>query len=106
MVLRQYNGQNFPTELSIEYDFEGANGDIESNDEFVEVVVHEAEDGISIDTGNDNECINDVLIESCERWRDVGIMLEQALGQHDRVSSQIAKSRMVLEQYDARRRTS
>ncbi|KAL3941018.1 MAG: hypothetical protein SGBAC_004559 [Bacillariaceae sp.] len=111
MVLLQCEGEEVPVELDIEYDFEEETGDCGSTGEaFVEMVVREAEDGASVNTGiHESECMNgmnDVLLESCERWRDIGILLEQALGQHDRVSSQMAKSRMVLEQYDARRQTS
>ncbi|CAJ1953751.1 unnamed protein product [Cylindrotheca closterium] len=108
MVLRQCEGKKVPAELDIEYDFEEGDDDCGSTGEaFVEMVVREAEDGASINTGiHESECLNDILLESCERWRDVGILLEQALGQHDRVSSQMAKSKMVLEQYDARRQTS
>lgn len=104
MVRRDFEGNAAPSDLEIEYCFgEDENTDTDSNTGAVEMTVREATDSESVDTYMDgSECVNEMLYATCERWRDVGMLLEQAMCQHDRVSSQIADNKKFMELYDVR----
>jgi hypothetical protein len=100
MVVRDYEGRADSSEFDIEFCFDDDDdADSGSNTGAVEMAVREAADSGSID---ESECVHDMLFAGCERWRDVGMLLKQAMCQHDRVSSQIAESKKVLDMYDGR----
>jgi hypothetical protein len=102
MVLRDYEGRADSSECDVEFCFDDDdNADSGGNTGAVEIVVREASDSGSSNMP-ESECVHDMLFAGCERWRDVAMLLEQAMCQHNRVSSQIAESKKVLNMYDDR----
>eukprot|EP00980_Cylindrotheca_fusiformis_P009138 scaffold1992_cov113-Cylindrotheca_fusiformis.AAC.3 len=108
LVLREFQSNADSPKLEIEYSFRDDysfgdhDADSQNDTGAVEMVVREDVDSASVESNMKSECVHDMLLVGCARWRDVGMLLEQAMCQHNRVSSQITQSKMVLEMYDER----
>ena len=108
LVLCVWDRKSVKSEVGIEYKYSAENSDCSSTCKGVlEMVVGGSQFDQSIDSGvQGKESINGNLLESCERWRDIGNLLEHFLRQLERESLQMAKRFLVLERSDARHQTS